>query len=113
MAPQLLSGGPLVADADGPAGRALIPPSPQGWHGFALMEWELRGDTWSDLHPFDEVNYVLEGELHVRSSGATVVAVAGDAVRVPAGELGEYRAPSYARMLAIYGPNPQGAPPTS
>ncbi len=111
MAPQLLSGGPLLADTDdAPAGRTLIPPPPQGWPGFALMEWELRGETWSDVHPFDEVNYVLDGELHVSSGGSTVVAAPGDAVRVPAGEPGVYSAPSYARMLAIYGPNPDGAP---
>jgi hypothetical protein len=30
-------------------------------------------------------------------------------VRVPAGKVGRYSAPVYARMFAIYGPNPSGA----
>ena len=50
---------------------------------------------------------VLEGELHVESGGVTVVASAGDTVTVPAGEVGRYWAPVHARMIAIYGPNPE------
>ena len=64
---------------------------------------------WTDHHPHDEVNYVLSGELHVTSDGETVVAGPGDTVRVPTGSTASYAAPTYARMLAIYGPNPDGA----
>jgi hypothetical protein len=31
-------------------------------------------------------------------------------VCVPAGSIGRYFAPKYARMLGIYGPNPDGKP---
>jgi ethanolamine utilization protein EutQ (cupin superfamily) len=54
------------------------------------------------------VNYVLAGELHVTSAGQTVVARPGDTVVVLAGSLAAYAAPLHARMLAIYGPNPDG-----
>ncbi len=72
------------------------------------MEWELRGESWTDEHPHDEFNYVLEGRLFVACDGETVEAVTGDVVRVPAGSVGRYWAPEYARMVAVYAPNPQG-----
>ena len=82
-------------------------PSPRGWAGFALSEWELEGAGSSDHHPHDEVNYVIEGELHVKVEDTTVVGRPGDTIRVPVGSTGEYWAPKYARMLAIYGANPE------
>jgi len=60
--------------------------------------------------PHAEINYVLEGELHVEADGQTVVLGPGDCVRVAPGETGRYWAPTYARMLALYGANPEGAP---
>src|SRR5205085_2477710 len=65
-------------------------------------------EPWADRHPHDEINYVLSGELHVESDGETVIARPGDTVVVRAGSLGVYTAPVQARMLAIYGPNPDG-----
>lgn len=73
-----------------------------------IIEWELRGAQWTDTHPHDEFNYVLEGELHVESDGHTVIATAGDMIRVVAGSTGRYFAPEHARMLAIYDHNPTG-----
>jgi mannose-6-phosphate isomerase-like protein (cupin superfamily) len=81
-------------------------PTDEGWPDFILSEWELEGAAWTDLHHHDEVNLVVEGELHVECDGTTVVAGPGDTVRVPAGRLGRYVAPRYARMVAVYGPNP-------
>ncbi len=88
--------------------RWVLEPAGQAWDGFALSEWELTAAGWSDQHPHSETNLVLEGELHVEAGGVTVVAVAGDTVTVPAGQVGRYWAPVHARMMAIYGPNPQG-----
>jgi quercetin dioxygenase-like cupin family protein len=76
----------------------------------ALVEWELRGAGWQDRHPHAEINYVLEGELHVEADGQTVVLGPGDCVRIAPGETGRYWAPTYARMLGVYGANPDGAP---
>jgi mannose-6-phosphate isomerase-like protein (cupin superfamily) len=95
-----------------PAGsrcRWLLGPPPESWTDFVLSEWELERTGWSDLHPHDEINIVVEGELHVECEGQSVVVGPRGTVRVPAGKVGRYSAPVYARMLAIYGPNPTGA----
>jgi ethanolamine utilization protein EutQ (cupin superfamily) len=105
---ELLPGGPLALRPSGLLGRALVAADPAGWTGVVLTEWQLTAQEWSDTHPFDELNYVLDGELEVECDGESVLARAGDLVRVPAGSTGTYRA-RYARMLAIYAHNPDGA----
>ena len=109
MTVRLIPHEPLVprADEDMP-GRSIIDQPGPAWTGFALMEWQLTAAEWTDRHPHDEVNYVLEGALRVESDGATVLAGPGDTVVVVAGSLATYSAPQHARMLAIYGPNPEG-----
>jgi mannose-6-phosphate isomerase-like protein (cupin superfamily) len=102
----------LVSELDEPSGsrcRWLLEPPPESWSGFVLSEWELERTGWADLHPHDETNIVVEGELHVECEGQTVVVGPRGTVRVPAGKVGRYSAPVYARMFAIYGPNPTGA----
>lgn len=79
------------------------------WDHYALSEWELERAGWTDTHPHDEVNIVIDGELHVESNGETVIAGPGDTVIVKAGQTGSYWAPVYARMIGVYGPNPGGA----
>lgn len=97
-------------DTDGaPKCRAIRPPVAGGWTEPALFEWELAGESWTDEHPHTEYNFVIEGKLFVESGGATVEAHAGDVVCVPAGAVGRYWAPEFARLLAIYGPS-NGAP---
>ena len=76
-----------------------------GWSEPALFEWELTSESWTDQHPHSEYAFVLEGQLLVESGGVTVEAQAGDVVRVPAGAVGKYWAPTYARLLTIYGPS--------
>jgi len=99
----------MSGDGPGMAGRSIVDPDDAGWQDVAVMEWELTAAEWKDRHPHDELNFVLEGELHVESEGTTVVAGVGDTVRVHGGSHGRYWAPVYARMLAVYGPNPDGA----
>lgn len=103
-APRKIARGPLAAD-NGPKCRAIRPPAPGGWTEPALFEWELSGESWTDQHPHTEYNYVIEGQLFVESGGVTVEAHTGDVVEVPAGAVGRYWAPHYARLLAIYGPS--------
>jgi uncharacterized cupin superfamily protein len=110
--PELMTRRTLDEPADGPAHRWFNRPESGRWHQPVLSEWELRAARWTDRHEHDEFNYVLEGELHVESGGVTVVGHTGDVVRVPAGSTGRYWTPSYARMLAVYGPNPDGTPAT-
>lgn len=100
-----------TADARGsPVCRMILPAPESGWRQLAMGEWELRECGFGDCHPHDEVNYVLEGRLAVDCDGATVEAGPGDVIRVPAGCPAYYRAPRYARMLFVYGPNPEGLP---
>ena len=101
---------PMSRTSDHMSSRAIYGLTSGPRNTAAFMEWELRAATWTDTHPHDEYNFVLDGELHVTSGGATVVARPGDLVRVEAGERGSYCAPVYARMLAEYDPNPDGAP---
>ncbi len=79
------------------------------WEDFRLSEWELEACGWEDFHPHTETNFVLEGELHIECDGKTVILRPGDSARVNPGQLGRYWAPVYARMVTIYGPNPEGA----
>lgn len=112
-APVLLPGEPLRPMDERTSGmrsRWIVPPREDGWDGYALSEWELRGVGFSDHHPHTELNVVVEGELHVEAAGTTVIARPGDTVRTPAGAIGRYWAPVYARMIAVYGSNPHGLP---
>jgi len=93
---------------DKPNCRVIIPPAEGGWSEPVLYEWELRAESWTDQHPHSEYNFVIEGQLFVESGGVTVEAQAGDVVQVPAGAVGRYWAPKYARLLAIYGPSKGG-----
>ena len=90
---------------DEPKCRTIMPPVQSSWSEPVLFEWELTAESWTDQHPHSEYNFVIEGQLFVESGGVTVEAQAGDVVRVPAGAVGRYWAPTYARLLAIYGPN--------
>lgn len=90
---------------DEPKCRVILPPTRGGWSEPVLFEWELTAESWTDEHPHSEYNFVIEGQLFVESGGVTVEAQAGDVVRVPAGAVGRYWAPEYARLLAIYGPS--------
>ena len=96
-------------DRSGPKCRAIIPPAKGGWAELAMFEWELRAEAWADEHPHSEYNFVIEGQLFVESGGVTVEARTGDVVRVPPGAAGRYWSPTYARLLAIYGPS-EGEP---
>jgi mannose-6-phosphate isomerase-like protein (cupin superfamily) len=90
---------------DEPKCRVITPPVQRGWSEPVLFEWQLTAESWTDQHPHSEYNFVIEGRLFVESGGVTVEAQAGDVVRVPAGAVGRYWAPRYARLLAIYGPS--------
>lgn len=108
MQPTKFATAALVGSENEPRHHDLISPVDAGWSQIAMMEWELRAESWTDQHPHDEYNYVLDGRLLVEAGGVRVELDRGEAVRVPAGAVGRYWAPEYARMLAIYGPNPHG-----
>ena len=100
----------LAVRGDGRASRPILGAGTAAWEGVVLGEWELERAWLEDRHPHDEINYVLDGELVVSCGGAVHRLRAGDTIRVPGGSAARYEAPQYARMLFVYGPNPQGAP---
>lgn len=88
--------------------RWIIETEKSGWKDNAISEWELKAAGFEDLHPHDEITFVLEGEIHITVDGVEYTGTTGDMIKVPADKVGTYWAPVYARMLAIYGPNPEG-----
>lgn len=73
-----------------------------------MGEWSLTRAAWFDRHNHEELNYVIEGELHVSYDDQTFVAGPGDVVIVPAGKRARYAAPVSARMVFAYGPSSDG-----
>ncbi|HBR7374143.1 ethanolamine utilization acetate kinase EutQ [Klebsiella pneumoniae] len=80
----------LVTDQDGSSMAA----------GF--MQWENAFFPWT-LN-YDEIDMVLEGELHVRHQGETLVAKAGDVMFIPKGASIEFGTPSTVRFLYVAWP---------
>jgi len=103
----------LAGPSSAPACWPILPAPASGWPQLAMGIWELRASRWGDCHPHDEVNYVLAGTLIVECDGVTIEGGPGDTIRVPAGLPASYHAPEYARMLYVYGPNPEGRPSTT
>lgn len=77
-------------------------------HDVVLGEWTLERASWTDRHNHEELNYVIDGELHVTYDDETFVAKPGDVVIVPAGRRARYEAPVFARMVFVYGPSNDG-----
>ena len=67
-----------------------------------FMQWENAFVPWT-LN-YDEVDMVLEGELHVRHEGETMVAKAGDVMFIPKGSSIEFGTPSTVRFLYVAWP---------
>ena len=62
--------------------------------------------AWSDCFfpwtlTYDEIDVVLEGELHIRSEGQTVVGRPGDVIYIPKGSVIEFGTPSRVRFLYV------------
>ena len=67
-----------------------------------FMQWENAFFPWT-LN-YDEIDMVLEGELHVRHQGETLVAKAGDVMFIPKGSSIEFGTPSTVRFLYVAWP---------
>ncbi|KEY58812.1 ethanolamine utilization acetate kinase EutQ [Serratia sp. DD3] len=67
-----------------------------------LMCWEKAFFPWT-LN-YDEIDMVLEGELHIRHQGETLVAKAGDVVFIPKGSSIEFGTPGQVRFLYVAWP---------
>lgn len=64
-----------------------------------FMAWKECFFPWT-LN-YDEVDIVLEGELHIRNGGQTVVGKAGDVIFIPKGSSIEFGTPSTVRFFYV------------
>lgn len=80
----------LITDQDGSSMAA----------GF--MQWDNAFFPWT-LN-YDEVDMVLEGELHVRHEGEVMIAKAGDVMFIPKGSSIEFGTPSTVKFLYVAWP---------
>lgn len=67
-----------------------------------FMRWEKAFFPWT-LN-YDEIDMVLEGELHIRHQGETLIGKAGDVVFIPKGSSIEFGTPSHVRFLYVAWP---------
>jgi len=90
---------------DQPKCRVITPTDQSGWSEPVLFEWELTAESWTDQHPHTEYNFVIEGQLFIESDGVTIEAQSGRCSASSSPGSGPVLAPTYARLLAIYGPS--------
>ena len=70
--------------------------------GFGIMEMDRSSFKWT-LN-YDEVDYVIDGELEILIYGRKVSGRTGDAILIPAGSAIEFSAPTFARFLYVVYP---------
>ncbi|WP_434515653.1 ethanolamine utilization acetate kinase EutQ [Dechloromonas sp. ARDL1] len=63
------------------------------------MAWSNCFFPWTLT--YDEIDVVLEGELHIRSEGQTVIGHPGDVIFIPKGAAIEFGTPSRVRFLYV------------
>lgn len=66
-----------------------------------FMQWDNAFFPWT-LN-YDEIDMVLEGELHVRHEGETMIAKAGDVMFIPKGSSIEFGTPTSVRFCTSPG----------
>ncbi|MFT3714072.1 MAG: cupin domain-containing protein [Archangium sp.] len=71
--------------------------------GAGFMAWSAA-DSFPWELTYDEVDYVLEGELHVVIDGKTIEAKAGDVVFIPKGSKIIFGTPSRVRLFYVTHP---------
>lgn len=67
--------------------------------GAGFMQWEKASFPWT-LN-YDEIDVVLEGELHITCGGKTSIGKAGDVFFIPKGSSIEFGTPSKVRFVYI------------
>ena len=72
-----------------------------------FMAWSQCFFPWT--LDYDEIDLVLEGELHIRCNGQTVIGKSGDVLYIPKGSAIEFGTPSAVRFFYVtYPANWQG-----
>lgn len=92
-----------IFDGAGPDARVGIADVITGVDGSSMaagfMQWENAFFPWT-LN-YDEIDMVLEGELHIRCDGQTTVGRAGDVMFIPKGSQIEFGTPTSVRFLYV------------
>lgn len=66
------------------------------------MQWENAFFPWT-LN-YDEVDVILEGELHIRHQGKTIIGKVGDIIFIPKGSMIEFGTPTNVRFVYVAWP---------
>jgi ethanolamine utilization protein EutQ len=61
----------------------------------------LREGSFAWTLDYDEIDYVLEGELHIESAEGTVVGLPGEIVFIPKGSRIKFTTPSWTKFLYV------------
>lgn len=64
-----------------------------------FMSWENCFFPWKLT--YDEIDFILEGELHIRSGGETIVGSSGDVMFIPKNTAIEFGTPTSVRFLYV------------
>ncbi|TQV81117.1 ethanolamine utilization acetate kinase EutQ [Exilibacterium tricleocarpae] len=64
-----------------------------------FMQWENASFPWTLT--YDEIDVVLEGELHIRCDGQTYIGKPGDVFYIPKGAAIEFSAPEQVRFVYV------------
>jgi len=70
--------------------------------GFGVMEMDRSTFKWT-LN-YDEVDYIIDGNLEILIDGRKVAGQSGDVIFIPAGSTIEFSAPKFARFLYVVYP---------
>ncbi len=70
--------------------------------GGGYLEWDKASFPWTLT--YDEINIVLEGELHISCGGQTVVARRGDMSYLPKGSSVVFASPGYVKFAYVTWP---------
>ncbi|WP_022941750.1 ethanolamine utilization acetate kinase EutQ [Psychromonas hadalis] len=77
----------------------VIGPEDKSNMGVGYMGWENAFFPWTLT--YDEINVVLEGELHVKTASGTSIAKPGDIIFIPKGSTVEFGTPTHVRYIYI------------
>ena len=67
--------------------------------GAGFMQWEQCSFEWTLT--YDEIDVVLEGELHIRCDGNTYIGYPGDVFYIPKGTTLEFATPKKVRFVYV------------
>lgn len=94
---------PFPADVGRPEMKLRLADVITGAHGSPMgagfMTWETGSFPWK--LDYDEIDYVIEGQLEIRKGSQVVVGNPGDVIYIPRGSEISFGSPSFARVFYV------------